>query len=173
MATSHDLNGNPAGEGLAAENIRLREEVARLQGELRGLKQLESEVKRLEKEKAEIAAERDLCVKSLNHLTWKDFTFTEEEIADMDKNGERFDEKFIEELERDLLSRQKLAAEKESLKAEMAQLQTTIVEREQTIQSLYAHLEEIAGFSPEELADLEKNGASLDGVIEELTNLYR
>jgi hypothetical protein len=104
MATSHDLNGNPAGEGLAAENIRLREEVARLQGELRGLSQLESHVKRLEQEKAEIAAERDDYLKSLYYLTRKDWTVTEEEIADADKNGERFDEKFIQELERDLRS---------------------------------------------------------------------
>lgn len=105
MATLHDLNGNPAGEGLAAENVRLREEVACLQRELNGLKQLESDVKRLEKEKAEIAAERDDYLKSLYYLMRKDWTVTEEEIADADKNGERFDEKFIEELERDLRSR--------------------------------------------------------------------
>ncbi|HBI43494.1 MAG TPA: hypothetical protein DDY78_11655 [Planctomycetales bacterium] len=111
MATSHDLNGNPAGEGLAAENIRLREEVARLQGKLRGLWQLESDVKRLEKEKAEIAAERDDCLKSLYYLTRKDWTFTEEEIADLDKNGVPFDEKFIEELERDLRSRKPFDAQ--------------------------------------------------------------
>jgi predicted RNase H-like nuclease (RuvC/YqgF family) len=104
MATSRDLNGNPAGEGLAAENLRLREEIARLQGELRGLRQLESDVKRLKKEKAEIAAECDDHLKSLYTLTQKDWGITEEEIADMDKNGVRFDEKFIEELERDLLA---------------------------------------------------------------------
>jgi hypothetical protein len=102
MAMSHDLNGNPAGEGMAAENARLREEVARLQGELRGLKQLESDVKRLEQEKAAIAAERDDYLKSLYYITRKDWTISEEEIADMDKNGIRFDEKFFEELERDM-----------------------------------------------------------------------
>jgi hypothetical protein len=68
---------------------------------------------------------------------------------------------------------QKLTAENERLQAEMARLQTDAAEHEQKIQSLYALLEDVAGFSPEELADLEKNGASLDGVIEELTNLKR
>jgi predicted nuclease with TOPRIM domain len=66
---------------------------------------------------------------------------------------------------------QKLTAENERLKAEMARLQTTVAERENRIESLYVLLEEVAGFRPEELADLEKNGASLDGVIEELDNL--
>ena len=42
--------------------------------------------------------------------------------------------------------------------AETARLQSTLAERDQKIQSLYALLEEVAGFSPEELADLEKNG---------------
>jgi len=102
MAGSHDLNGNSAGEGLAAENVRLREDIARLQGELRGLRQLESDVIRLEKEKAEIAAERDDYLKSLYYLTRKEWTITEEEIADADKNGVRFDEKFFEELERNM-----------------------------------------------------------------------
>jgi DNA mismatch repair ATPase MutS len=106
MAMSHDLNGNSTGEGTTAENIRLREEVARLQGELRGLKQLESDVKRLEKEKTEIAAERDDHLKSLYYLTRKDWTITEEEIADMDKNGVTLDEKFFEELERDMRGRE-------------------------------------------------------------------
>jgi hypothetical protein len=104
MAGLHDLNGSSADDGLAAENVRLREEVARLQGELRGLKHLESDVERLEQEKADIAAERDDYLKSLYYLTRKDGTITEEEIADADKNGVRFDEKFIEELERDLRS---------------------------------------------------------------------
>jgi hypothetical protein len=102
MAGLHDLNGSSADDGLAAENVRLREEIARLQGELRGLKQLESDVKRLEQEKADIAAERDDYLKSLNHLLWKDFTFTAEEIADLDKNGVTLDEKFFEELEHDM-----------------------------------------------------------------------
>ena len=102
MAMSHDLNGNSASERLTAENLRLREEVARLQQELGGLKQLESDVKRLEREKAEIATERDDYLKSLYYLTQKDWTFTEEEIADLDKNGVRIDEKFFEELERDM-----------------------------------------------------------------------
>jgi cysteinyl-tRNA synthetase len=171
MTMSHDLNGNSAGEGLAAENVRLREEVARLQGELGGLKQAESDVKRLEQEKAEIAAERDDYLKSLYYLTRKDWTVTEEEIADADKNDVRFDERFIEELERDLRSSQKLTTESDFLKTEMTRLQSVVVEREQTIQSLYALLEEVAGFSPEELANLEKDGASLDGVIKELAGL--
>ena len=64
-----------------------------------------------------------------------------------------------------------LAAENERLKEEMLRLQAAVAERDQTIQSLYALLEEVAGFRPEELADLEKNGASLDQVIEELENL--
>ena len=63
-----------------------------MQGELRGLKQLESDVKRLEQEKAEIAAECADHLKSLYTLTQKDWGITEEEIADMDKNGVRFDE---------------------------------------------------------------------------------
>ena len=61
-----------------------------------------------------------------------------------------------------------LTAENEGLKAEMLRLQTVVAEREQTIKSLYALLEEVAGFRPEELADLEKNGGSLDQVIAEL-----
>lgn len=64
-----------------------------------------------------------------------------------------------------------LAAENERLRAEMLRLQGALAERDQKIQSLYALLEEVAGFSPEELADLEKNGASLDQVIEELESL--
>jgi hypothetical protein len=62
---------------------------------------------------------------------------------------------------------QKLTAENECLKAEVARLQAVTAEREQTIQSLYATLEAVAGFRPEQLADLEKKGASLDGVIAE------
>ena len=66
---------------------------------------------------------------------------------------------------------QTLTAENERLKADMAGLQTVVAEREDKIRELYALLEEVAGFRPEELADLEKNGASLDGVIEELEYL--
>jgi hypothetical protein len=68
---------------------------------------------------------------------------------------------------------QKLTAENDRLKAETARLQTVVAEREQEIESLYTLLEEVAGFSREELADLEKNGDSLDGVIRELENLRR
>jgi prefoldin subunit 5 len=64
-----------------------------------------------------------------------------------------------------------LTAEIERLKAEMARLQNVVAERDQTIHSLHALLEEVAGFRPEELEDLEKNGASLDRVIEELESL--
>lgn len=64
-----------------------------------------------------------------------------------------------------------LTAENERLKVENARLQSAVAERDQKIQSLYALLEEVAGFSPEELADLEKNGVSLDSVIEELESL--
>lgn len=101
---SHDLNGKPTGEELAAENLRLQQEVARLRGELDGLRRLESDVKRLELENAQIFAERDDYRKSVLYLTRMDWTVTPEEIAEADWSGERFDEKFIEELERDLRS---------------------------------------------------------------------
>lgn len=65
----------------------------------------------------------------------------------------------------------KLTAENDDLKAEVARLLGVVAERDQKIESLYALLEEVAGFRPEELADLEKNGAPLDRVIEELENL--
>ena len=65
-------------EELAAENAGLREEVARL------------------------TAERDMYQKSLQYLTREDFTFTAEEIAELDKNGVEFTAEFIAELERDL-----------------------------------------------------------------------
>ena len=64
-----------------------------------------------------------------------------------------------------------LTAENERLRAEVARLQTAVAERDQRIESLHAILEEVAGFRPEELADLVKNGASLDQVIEELEHL--
>jgi hypothetical protein len=105
MAAVPESNGSLTLEGLTAENHFLRKEIVRLEGELRELTQLEAVAKRLEKEKAEIAAERDDYLKSLYYLTREDWTISEEEIADMDKNGVPFDEKFIEELERDLRSR--------------------------------------------------------------------
>jgi predicted nuclease with TOPRIM domain len=66
---------------------------------------------------------------------------------------------------------QNLTAENERLRAEMTRLQTDVAEREQKIHSLYALLEEVAGFTPDQLTDHEKNGASLDEVIAELENL--
>ncbi len=44
-------------------------------------------------------------LKSLHYFTRKDFTFTAEEIADLDKNGVEFTKEFIDELERDLRER--------------------------------------------------------------------
>ena len=92
MATVDDAwngaGGAPDGHGseeLAAENARLRAEVARL-----------------EKEKGEAEREREMYRKSLSHLLWEDFTFTQEEIDDLDKNGVTLDERFFEELERDM-----------------------------------------------------------------------
>ena len=82
LTMSHDLNGNPAGERLAAENIRLRRGgrppsrgTARTEA-IGGRGQTAGE------EKAEITTERDDYLKSLYYLTQKDWTFTEEEIAD-------------------------------------------------------------------------------------------
>ncbi len=89
-------------EELTAENARLREEIARLRVGLGDLARLEGVVERMERERAEIAAERDGYRKSLLALTWEEFTFTQEEIDDLDKNGVTLDEQFFEELERDM-----------------------------------------------------------------------
>lgn len=94
--------GNQAFEKLTAEHARLREELERLRARLR---EAEENGKRLEAEKAAIAAERDGYLKSLHYFTRKDFTFTAEEIADLDKNGVEFTKEFIDELERDLRER--------------------------------------------------------------------
>ena len=102
MATAPDVNGSLTVEGLTAENHHLKEEVARLQGEVCELKPLEAVVKRLEQEKADIAAERDGYLKSLHFLLREEWTITAEEVAELDKHGVPFDEKFIEELERDM-----------------------------------------------------------------------
>lgn len=119
MSTPFDLNGgqkvcdeqgrtvavvlaNQAFENLRAENNRLREEAARLQAEVLELQRaLEAAGEEL-KDKTAITAERDMYLKSLHFLTREEWTFTKEEIADLDKNGVPFDEKFIQELERDL-----------------------------------------------------------------------
>src|SRR5438309_472539 len=77
----------PAADEATAEVVRLRKEVEQLRAQLHAAQAVG---KRLEAEKAEIAEERDGYLKSLHYLTRKDFTFTAEEIADLDKNGVEF-----------------------------------------------------------------------------------
>ncbi len=102
MSKPTEVNGgftNEAFESLTAEANQLREETARLRARLR---EAEENTKRLEAEKAAIAAERDGYVKSLHALLHEDWTFTAEEIADLEMNGVEFTKEFIDELERDL-----------------------------------------------------------------------
>jgi predicted nuclease with TOPRIM domain len=108
MSTPSDLNGihrvrdehgctvavvlaNQAFEKLTAEAEQLRDEAARLRAQV---EQLQSGLKA-------VTQERDDYLKSLHAITCKDWTFTAEEIADLDKNGVTLDEKFFEELERE------------------------------------------------------------------------
>ena len=119
MSTPIDVNGGPnvrrAGPhrrgGAAQPGLReadggstpgCAKRLERLRARLR---EAEENGKRLEAEKAAIAAERDGYLKSLHYFTRKDFTFTAEEIADLDKNGVEFTKEFIDELERDLRER--------------------------------------------------------------------
>ena len=95
---------NQAFEKLMMECDQVRAEAARLGAEVLELRRALEMARDGLKEKAEIIAERDMYKKSILAMTHEDFTFTEEEIADMDKNGVRFDEKFIEELERELMA---------------------------------------------------------------------
>lgn len=89
-------------EGLMAENARLCKEIGRLKVEARDFARLQEAMLRLERERVEVAAERDSYRKSLLALTRKEFTITQEEIDDMDKNGVTLDDRFFEELERDM-----------------------------------------------------------------------
>jgi uncharacterized coiled-coil DUF342 family protein len=87
-------------EELTAERDRLREEVRRLRDQLG---QAEAEALRLTQEQAKLTAERDRHLKALHELTYQEFHFTPEEIADMDRNGVEL-RAIIEELERTLPS---------------------------------------------------------------------
>jgi chromosome segregation ATPase len=119
MSTPFDLNGglklcdeqgrtvavvlaNRAFEDLTAETNRLREEAARFQAETAELQRALDAAREELKDMAAITAERDMYLKSLHGMTREDWTFTQEEIADLEKNGVEFNEQFIEELERDL-----------------------------------------------------------------------
>ncbi len=106
-----DSQGRPVGvflpadaaAGWTAEHDRLRREVERLRAETHDLKAALDAAREEVKDKAEVVAERDACLKSLHLLLRKDFTFTPEEIADMEKTGGPIDD-IIEEMERTLRS---------------------------------------------------------------------
>ena len=97
---------NQAFEKLTTETNQFRDEAARLRAEVLELRRTLETAREELREKAAIIVERDMYRKSILAMTHEDFTFTAEEIADMDKNGVRFEEKFIEELERDLRSQE-------------------------------------------------------------------
>jgi hypothetical protein len=119
MSTPFDLNGglklcdeqgrtvavvlaNQAFEDLTAETNRLREEAARAQVETAELRRALDAAREELKDKAAIVAERDLYLKSLHGMMREDWTISEEEIADLDKNGVEFNERFVEGLDREL-----------------------------------------------------------------------
>lgn len=93
---------NQAFEKLTTETNQFRDEAMHLRAEVLELQRALEAAREELKDKAAIAAERDGYRKSVLFLTREEFTFTAEEIADMDKNGVRIDEKFFEELERDM-----------------------------------------------------------------------
>jgi hypothetical protein len=86
-------------ESLTSERDELRSEVACLQEEVRDLRQALTAAQQEVKDKAAITAERDQYLKALYHLLYESSTFTAEDIAEMDKNGETLDQ-FLKELER-------------------------------------------------------------------------
>ncbi len=105
MSKPIEVNGgftNEAFELLTAEATQLREEAVRLRAELLEMRGALDAAREELKDKGAITAERDAYRKSLQALTWKDFTFTEEEIADLVKNGVTLDQKFFEDLEREM-----------------------------------------------------------------------
>ena len=96
---------NQAFEKLTTETNQFRDEAARLRAEVLELRRALEAAREELKDKAAITAERDGYRKSVLALTREDFTFTAEEIADLDKNGVTLDEKFFEQLEHDLRTR--------------------------------------------------------------------
>ncbi|HVS39257.1 MAG TPA: hypothetical protein VMS17_27115 [Gemmataceae bacterium] len=96
---AHDGFANQAVESLTAEADQLRQEAARLRAERDELRRALDAARQ---EKAAIAAERDDYKKSLYAVLHEDWTFTEEEIADLEKNGVTLDDKFFEDLEREM-----------------------------------------------------------------------
>jgi hypothetical protein len=102
MSKPSDVNGgltNQAFESLRAEADQLRQEAAHLRAER---DELRCALDAARQEKTAIAAERDDYKKSLYAVLHKDWTFTEEEIADLEKNGVTLDEKFFDDLEREM-----------------------------------------------------------------------
>ena len=107
MSKPTEVNGgftHEAFESLTAEANQLREEAARLRAELLELRGALDAAREEVKDKEAITAERDAYRKSLQALTWKDFTFTDEEIVDLVENGVTLDQKFFEDLEREMRS---------------------------------------------------------------------
>jgi chromosome segregation ATPase len=79
-----------------AEHSRLQEE---LEAAKRTITELSGRVEQLEKERKGLMGERDQYLRSLHALLPKpDFTFTEEELRDLERNGVTLDE-LIKELE--------------------------------------------------------------------------
>lgn len=100
MGEPTDLNNGPTPkvvQDLTAERDQLREEVDCLRTEAAELRRALEEAQREVRDKAAIAAERDVYLHALEEF-WAD------RIADMDKNGLDFGE-FITELEQDLRGR--------------------------------------------------------------------
>ncbi len=107
MSKPSDVNGglsNQAFESLTAEANQLRQEVARLRAEGDELRRALDAAREELKDKAAITAERDEYLKSLHALLHEDWTFTEEEIADLEKNGVTLDQQFFDDLEREMRS---------------------------------------------------------------------
>lgn len=100
MGESNELSNGleaKAFQEVTAERDRLRAEVAELR---RALDEARLELR----DKAAITAERDQLLKSLYALWPKDDLITEEDIAEMDKNGVDFGD-IIAEIETDLRAR--------------------------------------------------------------------
>jgi hypothetical protein len=95
----HDGQGRPVGvflhadaaAELTAERDRLRAEVSELN---RALDEAREELK----DKAALTNERDVYLKALHKLLWKDVPFTEEDIAEWDRTGLTLNQ-FIGEIE--------------------------------------------------------------------------
>jgi hypothetical protein len=85
-----------------AERARSREQLAKLQADLdeasKTVAALKAQNERLAEERARLEAERDVYLKSLHAMTRKEFTFTPEELDELERNGRSL-EGLLKELE--------------------------------------------------------------------------